>query len=116
MTACRPWLLAGISSIRTTPKYFESKFNKDLEKSKTFRLVLQWLETAEFPEDDDVDGVHIVPDAILLLSDVPSRIVGPKCPSGCEEIDRTWYIATDQICCLGTYQIGFGFIEDMAGG
>jgi hypothetical protein len=40
------------------PKYFESKFNKDLQKSKTFRLVLQWLETAEFPQDDEVDGVQ----------------------------------------------------------
>jgi hypothetical protein len=54
-----------------TAKDCESKFNKDLKKSKIFRLVLQWLETAEFPEEDDLEGVCIVLDAVLLLSEIP---------------------------------------------
>lgn len=55
---------------RATAKDCESKFNKDLKRSKITKVVKQWLEYGDIPEDD-VEGVGFLLDAIVLLGEVP---------------------------------------------
>ncbi|EEA27726.1 hypothetical protein PMAA_025770 [Talaromyces marneffei ATCC 18224] len=55
-----------------TAKDVESKFNKDLKKSKIFRVVRDWIDAETIP-DDDIDGVCILLDALLLWGEIPSE-------------------------------------------
>jgi hypothetical protein len=59
-------------SSAATSKDVESKFNKDLKKSKIFRVVRDWIDAQTIPEDD-VEGVCILLDALLLIGEIPSE-------------------------------------------
>ncbi|RAO64226.1 uncharacterized protein BHQ10_000238 [Talaromyces amestolkiae] len=53
-----------------THKDVESKFNKDLKKSKIHQIVVDWMEAQIIPEDDP-DGVCILLDALMMIGEIP---------------------------------------------